>query len=87
LCEITTKYGNVQSVGVDYSGKTISISFLTGTYDSYVYWQKEISETGIYSFVTPPEFVGSGMLFTVDAILTSTEFEKPVENTVAEGNG
>jgi hypothetical protein len=87
LTEITTKYGNVQSIGVDYSGKTISISFLTGTYDSYVYWQKEITETGIYSFITPPEFAGSGMLFTVDAALTSTAFEKPVEETVAEGNG
>lgn len=87
LEKITAKYGNVQDVSVDYSGKSISLSFLTSTYDSYVYWQKEITESGIYSFISPPEFAGSGMMFTVNASLTSTEFEKPVESAAAEGNG
>ena len=82
--KIAAKYGTVQYLNLDYGAKNIQISFLTSTYDSFIYWQKEIRDSETYSFVSPPEFAGTGLLYSVNATLTSTEFDKTVASA-AEG--
>lgn len=87
---LTAEYGTVLSAVCDYSNKTISISFTTLNYDSYVYWQKSIADSGTFSLLQPPTFEGNGLIYTVNASLTSTDFDAPAETTAdfaAEGNG
>ena len=56
-----------------------------------VYWQKEIVEDGRFSFLGPPGFSGNGLIYTVEANLTATDFEATEEaeavNDSAEGIG
>lgn len=78
LNEITTDYGTVLKITTDYGSKTISVSFTTLNYDSFVYWQQEITEGGRFSFLTPPTFSGNGLIYTVEANLTATDFDAPI---------
>lgn len=90
LVKITTDYGTVLALSTDYNAKTISLSFTTLNYDSFVYWQKQIAEGGRFSFLEPPTFSGNGLIFTVEANMTATDFDmtKPEaevpEETTAE---
>ena len=97
IYDITTKYGTVLELTTDYGSKTIMVSFTTLNYDSFVYWQKEITENGKYSFLEPAEFSGNGLIYTVEANMTAVVFEELSESTevtdadagtdTAEGNG
>ena len=84
IMKITSEYGTVLSVSTDYGAKTIIVSFNTLNYDSFIYWQKEIAEGGRFSFIVPPTFSGNGLIYSVEANLTATDFETVAE---AEGNG
>lgn len=85
LHKVTSEYGNVLSINSEYGSKSITLTMITSTYDSFIYWQKEITESGRFSFVTPPEFSGTGLVFSVKAVLTATDFE--AADVSAEGNG
>ena len=61
---------------MDYNAKTIAMSFSTLNYDSFAYWQKAVVEDGRFSFLEPPTFSGNGLIFTVEANLTATDFEE-----------
>ena len=76
LNKLTAKYGTVSGVRVDYNAKTIAMSFSTLNYDSFAYWQKAVVEGGRFSFLEPPTFSGNGLIFTVEANLTATDFEE-----------
>lgn len=88
LYDTTMEYGTVLEMSTDYGSKTIFVSFTTLNYDSFVYWQKEITEDQRYTFLEPPAFSGNGLIYTVEAYLTTVDFEEPVETTEAvEGEG
>ena len=88
LYDTTMEYGTVMEMTTDYGSKTIFVSFTTLNYDSFVYWQKEITEDQRYTFLEPPAFSGNGLIYTVEAHLTTVDFEEPVETTeAAEGEG
>lgn len=74
LLTMTAEYGTVRSISCDYGSQVISMEFSTLNYDSFVYWQKEISEGNRFSFLAPPSFAGNGLLYTVDASLTAIDF-------------
>ena len=82
LYKITSEYGTVMELSTDYGAKTIFISYTTLNYDSFVYWQKEVTEEGRFSFLAPPTFDGNGLIYTAEATMTATDFD-PVE----EGEG
>jgi hypothetical protein len=75
LNEITTDYGTVLKITTDYGSKTISVSFTTLNYDSFVYWQQEVTESGRFIFLEPPTFAGNSFLYTVKAKMTATDFD------------
>lgn len=83
VIDLTSKYGTVHSITTDYASKTITISFTTLNYDSFVYWQKEITESNRFSFKILPTFNGNGLTFSVGATLTSTDFDTDKQD--AEG--
>lgn len=89
--DVTSKFGTVMEISTDYGSKTIYVGFTTLNYDSFVYWQKEIVEDGRFSFLEPPGFSGNGLIYTVEANLTATDFEATEEaeavNDSAEGIG
>ena len=82
LVKTTSDYGTVLEISTDYGAKTIHITFSTLNYDSFVYWQKEITEGERFSFLAPPAFSGNGLIYTVEADMTATDFE-PVEDEQA----
>ena len=85
LLKITSDYGTVLTLRTDYGLKTISISFNVLNYDSFIYWQKEIADGGRFTFLVPPSYNGNGLVFTVDATLTATDFDaEPEEQQPAE---
>ncbi len=71
---ITSGYGTVSSISVDYNAKTISLKLVTSSYESFIYWQEEITKDGRFSFRQPPSFNGSGTVYNVTASLTATDF-------------
>lgn len=75
LYNITTEYGTVTDIKVDYASKTIQLTFLTSTYETFVYWQQELVDGGRFSFNMPPEFNGTGLSYTVSASMTAADFE------------
>lgn len=75
LLELTSEYGTVRSVSIDYGTKSISLEFSTLNYDSFVYWQKAVTESGQFSFLQPPTFAGNGLIYTVDAVMTNTDLD------------
>lgn len=75
---ITSEYGTVMEVRSDYGSQTIQLIFTTLSYDSFVYWQEEITESGRFTFLTPPTFSGNGLIYTVEANLTATDFDAPI---------
>lgn len=79
LYKVTADYGNVLDLEVDYGRKTINIGFVTSTYNSFIYWQKYITESGRFSFVQPPEFSGTGIIFNVNATLYAADFDMTAE--------
>lgn len=79
LNKITSEYGSVLELNVNYGSKTIELSMITSTYDSFVYWQKEIADSGRFSFLKPAEFSGTGIVFSVNASMTATDFEPVAE--------
>ena len=79
LHKVTSEYGTVMELAADYGAKTISISFTTLNYDSFVYWQKEVASEGRFSFLQPPTFDGNGLIYTVEANLTAVDFETAEE--------
>ena len=90
IIDITTDYGTVLEVTTDYGTNTIFVSFSTLNYDSFIYWQKEIAEGGRFSFIEPPTFSGNGLIYTVEANMTATDFEPADEaeqTESAEGIG
>lgn len=87
LLALTGEYGTVLSIATDYSGKTIRISFTTANYDSYIYWQKKVVEDGRFSFLEVPPFSGNGLIYTVEANLTATDFDAPAPTEATEGEG
>lgn len=87
LYTLTADYGTVLSVTADYGDKSISIGFTTVNYDSFIYWQKAVTDGGRFSFVQPPAFSGNGLLYTVEAQLTATDFDAVAEPEMEEGNG
>ncbi len=81
LQTITQNYGTLLASSVDYNGKTIHMTFTTLNYDSFVLWQKEMVATNRFSFITPPTYEGNGLIYTVRATLTSTDFDAPEAET------
>ena len=73
---ITSGYGTVTEISVDYSGKTVSMSLNISSYESFVYWQQEITKDGRFSFVQPPSFSGNGTVYNVSATLNATDFDR-----------
>lgn len=84
IYDITAGYGTVASLGIDYNAETISLKFTTLNYDSFVLWQSKLIESGRYSFLKPPTYQGSGLLYTVEANITAVDFEAAAE-TAGEG--
>lgn len=82
----TAEYGTVLQITTDYSSRTVFVSFTTLNYDSFVYWQKEMVESGRYTFLEPPAFTGNGLIYTVEANLTAVDFDEIHEN-IKEGIG
>ena len=74
LYELTSRYGTIQELALDYEAEAITLSFTTVSYDLVVDWQKQLTADARYSFVTPPTFEGSGTNYTVTAEITSTDF-------------
>lgn len=89
LSTLTADYGTLLAINVDYNGKTINLTFTTLNYDSFVLWQKAVLAEGRFSFVTPPTFEGNGLIYTVDAVLSATDFDTTLvsEEAAAEGTG
>lgn len=86
LTKITGEYGTVSSISTDYSAKVIRLSFTTLNYDFFVYWQKAVTEDGRFSFLEPPTFDGNGLIYTVNANLTATDFDQTANaDAAAEG--
>ena len=83
LHAMTSGFGTVTSIKVDYSAKSISLTFITSTYESFVYWQQQLADGGRFSFVNPPEFKGAGLSYTVSASLTATDFNAAAANNEA----
>jgi len=81
LITLTGDYGTVSGASVDYNGKRMELNFSTVNYDSFVLWQKKITDEGRFSFLEPPSFQGSGMSYQVSAVLTAKDFD---ETEVAE---
>lgn len=75
LQTITNKYGTMSSISVDYTGGTISLDMTTMSYDSFIYWQQEITADGRFEFLEPPSFSGNGLVYSVSAKLTATDFD------------
>lgn len=84
LYDLTAEYGTVLSLTSDYSTKSITISFTTLNYDSFVYWQKAVTDGGRFSFVQPPTFSGNGLVYTVESQLTATDFDPVAESDTAD---
>lgn len=80
----TADYGTLLGISVDYNGKTINLTFTTLNYDSFVLWQKAVLADARFTFVTPPTFEGNGLIYTVNAVLTSTDFETALVTEEAE---
>ena len=76
---ISSGYGTVSDISVDYSGKTISMKLITNSYESFIYWQQEITKDGRFSFVQPPSFNGNGSVYNVAATLKATDFDRKGE--------
>ena len=70
----TKAYGNVGSIRVNYDSETIELSLTVQDYNSFILWQNMITSEGRFSFKTPPTFSGSGMLYSVNAVMTATDF-------------
>lgn len=85
LTALTGEYGTVSSISTDYTGKSINLSFTTLNYDAFVYWQTEVTADGRFEFKQPPTFSGNGMIYTVNASLTATDFDQTVADNAAEG--
>lgn len=85
LVTITSRYGTVVELSTDYATETINLVFTTLNYESFVYWQKDIADSGTFSFLTPPSYTGNGLTFSVEASLTTTDFE--ITEDTAEGIG
>ena len=86
LTKLTGEYGTVSSISTDYSAKVIRLSFTTLNYDFFVYWQKAVTEDGRFSFLEPPTFDGNGLIYTVNANLTATDFDQTANaDAAAEG--
>ena len=73
---ITSGYGTISDISVDYSGKTIKLKLVTSSYDSFIYWQQEITKEGRFSFIQPPSFSGNGAVYNVSASLTAKDFDQ-----------
>lgn len=84
IIALTGDYGTVTSATVDYNGKRMELSFSTVNYDSFVLWQKKITDEGRFSFLEPPSFQGSGMSYQVSAMLTAVDFEESETAEVEE---
>lgn len=83
--QITSDYGTVLEISVDYNAPMISLNFSTLNYDSFVLWQNKLTESGRFSFIKPPTYEGSGLLYMVEASITATDFvEEEVTEEVAE---
>jgi len=80
MMNVTSNYGTVLEIGSDYSTNLISVVFTTLDYDSYVYWQQEIAKSGRFSFLEPPTFSGNGLIYTVEANMTATDFDMTQED-------
>ena len=81
--DITANYGTVMSINLDYGEKSIDISFTTLSYDSFIYWQKAITESGTYSFIQPPSFAGNGLVYSSSAKIAFVEPEISEEEPAA----
>jgi len=86
LHDLTSRYGTVQNMTLDYPSKTITLTFTTVSYDLVVDWQKQLTADGRYSFQTPPTFSGSGTNYTVAASITSSDFTVTKEADAQEEN-
>ncbi len=75
LITLTDKYGTLAEMNVNYSTKEINLEFTTLNYDSFVYWQQAITQSGRFTFREPPAFAGNGLVYTVEAKLTATDFD------------
>ena len=71
---ITSGYGNVSSISVDYTAETVSFSLTLRSYEDFIYWQQEITKDGRFSFVKPPSFSGNGSSYSVSATLNAKDF-------------
>ena len=83
LYDMTSRYGTVQSMSVDYESESIQLAFTTVSYDMVVDWQEQIKQDARYSFLNPPTFSGSGVTYSVSAEITCTDFteEMTADNT------
>ena len=74
ILTITSGYGSVASITVDYNAETISMKVNIDNYESFVYCQQEITKDGRFNFVQPPSFSGNGFTYAVGATLSATDF-------------
>jgi len=79
ILSITREFGNVESISVNYDTQTINLTLKVQDYNAFILWQTKIVSEGRFSFKTPPTFNGSGMLFTVESVMTATDFAEAEE--------
>ena len=79
---ITSAYGRLTAISVDYNTEAINVSLMLNNYDLFIYWQQEITKGGRFSFIQPPSFTGNGSSYVVSATLKATDF---TENMDKEG--
>lgn len=84
LYDLSTQFGQVSSMAVDYSGKVVQMAFATDSYDTFVKWQHKLTEDGRFSFVNPPSFSGDTGRYSISAVISATDFEEPKEEEVQQ---
>lgn len=75
LVTLTDQFGTVSILNINYSTETVDLTFTTLNYDSFVYWQQAVTESGRFTFREPPTFEGNGLMYKVNAKLTATDFD------------
>ena len=76
--DLTSTYGTVSAISLDYESETINLGFSTVSYDMVVDWQEAMTKDERYSFLTPPTFSGSGVTYSVSAQITCTDFTEEI---------
>lgn len=84
ILQLTEEYGAVSDITVDYNTKSIKLVFTTTSYNLFVGWQEELALDGRFSMMSPPTFNGNGVYYTVNAILTTADFEEAAVEVESE---